>query len=158
MPLTAKGEEIKSAMEKQYGAEKGEEVFYASKNAGTITGVDAADAARPFGAADPVDCGDAARDQESMLHPPALLPEPDLEHPQQYPGASAPPELATDFAGLDVNGGITGGVIPQTWGTPEAPFAAGDALPTEVGLADIEMQNAGQWAQWGARPLGPDQK
>jgi len=55
MPLTAKGEEIKSAMEKQYGAEKGEEVFYASKNAGTITGVDAADAARPFGAADPVD-------------------------------------------------------------------------------------------------------
>jgi hypothetical protein len=42
MPLTHKGEEIKQAMEKQYGAEKGEEVFYASKNKGTITGVDAA--------------------------------------------------------------------------------------------------------------------
>lgn len=40
MPLTAKGEEIMSAMKKQYGTEKGEEVFYASKNAGTITGVD----------------------------------------------------------------------------------------------------------------------
>lgn len=40
MPLTEKGKEIKSAMEKQYGPEKGESVFYASKNKGTITGVD----------------------------------------------------------------------------------------------------------------------
>lgn len=40
MPLTEKGKEIKGAMEEQYGAEKGEEVFYASKNKGTITGVD----------------------------------------------------------------------------------------------------------------------
>lgn len=40
MPLTKKGQKIKSAMEKQYGAEKGEDVFYASKNKGTITGVD----------------------------------------------------------------------------------------------------------------------
>lgn len=40
MPLTEKGEKIKSAMAKQYGAEKGKEVFYASKNKGTITGVD----------------------------------------------------------------------------------------------------------------------
>lgn len=42
MPLTGKGEEIKSAMEKEYGPKKGEEVFYASKNAGTISGVDEA--------------------------------------------------------------------------------------------------------------------
>lgn len=41
MPLSEKGEKIKSAMEKQYGEEKGESVFYASKNKGTITGVDA---------------------------------------------------------------------------------------------------------------------
>ena len=40
MPLTAKGEKIKGAMEEKYGKEKGEEVFYASKNKGTITGVD----------------------------------------------------------------------------------------------------------------------
>ncbi|MGO9546583.1 MAG: hypothetical protein ACLPPF_17535 [Rhodomicrobium sp.] len=45
MPLTAKGEKIKSEMEAPeseggYGQEKGEQVFYASKNAGTIKGVD----------------------------------------------------------------------------------------------------------------------
>lgn len=39
MPLTEKGEEIKNNMEKQYGKEKGEKVFYASANKGTITGV-----------------------------------------------------------------------------------------------------------------------
>jgi len=40
MPLTAKGTKIKSAMESEYGKEKGERVFYASKNAGKISGVD----------------------------------------------------------------------------------------------------------------------
>jgi hypothetical protein len=40
MPLTEKGARIKSAMEKQYGKEKGEKVFYASKNKGKISGVD----------------------------------------------------------------------------------------------------------------------
>jgi hypothetical protein len=40
MPLTEKGEKIKGNMEKQYGAEKGESVFYASKNKGIISGVD----------------------------------------------------------------------------------------------------------------------
>jgi hypothetical protein len=43
MPLTEKGQKIKSAMVEKYGAKKGEEVFYASKNAGKITGVDRAD-------------------------------------------------------------------------------------------------------------------
>ena len=41
MPLTEKGETIKGAMAEEYGPEKGERVFYASKNKGTITGVDA---------------------------------------------------------------------------------------------------------------------
>jgi hypothetical protein len=40
VPLTTKGEEIESAMKKEYGAKKGEQVLYASKNAGTITGID----------------------------------------------------------------------------------------------------------------------
>ena len=39
MPLTAKGKKIKAAMKKEYGAKKGEEVFYASVNKGTIKGV-----------------------------------------------------------------------------------------------------------------------
>lgn len=40
MPLSEKGNEIEKAMEKTYGTTKGEQVFYASKNAGKITGVD----------------------------------------------------------------------------------------------------------------------
>ena len=40
MPLTSKGEEIKSALTKEYGAEKGEQVLYAGKNKGTFTGID----------------------------------------------------------------------------------------------------------------------
>jgi hypothetical protein len=40
MPLTQKGSTIMSAMKDQYGDKKGEQVFYASKNKGNITGVD----------------------------------------------------------------------------------------------------------------------
>ena len=40
MPLTKKGKKIKAAMKKQYGAKKGEQVFYASQQKGTITGTD----------------------------------------------------------------------------------------------------------------------
>ena len=43
MPLTAKGEKILSAMQKEYGEKKGKEVFYASKNKGLISGIDDAD-------------------------------------------------------------------------------------------------------------------
>jgi len=38
VPLTKKGTKIKSAMEKEYGKKKGDEVFYASQNKGTIKG------------------------------------------------------------------------------------------------------------------------
>lgn len=40
MPLTSKGRKILAAMKEKYGEKRGEEVFYASKNAGTIEGVD----------------------------------------------------------------------------------------------------------------------
>lgn len=40
MPLTKKGEKIMREMKKEYGSEKGESVFYASRNAGKIKGVD----------------------------------------------------------------------------------------------------------------------
>ena len=39
MPLTKKGKKIKAEMVKEYGKEKGEKVFYASENKGTIKGV-----------------------------------------------------------------------------------------------------------------------
>lgn len=39
-PLTDKGKEILASMKKEYGDEQGEKIFYASKNAGKITGVD----------------------------------------------------------------------------------------------------------------------
>jgi hypothetical protein len=38
MPLTKKGKKIKKEMQDQYGKGKGEQVFYASQNAGTISG------------------------------------------------------------------------------------------------------------------------
>lgn len=40
MPLTSKGKEIKAAMAKEYGPKKGQQVFYASANKGTIKGVE----------------------------------------------------------------------------------------------------------------------
>ena len=41
MPLTNKGSEILSSMRKTYGSEKkAKEVLYASRNTGTITGID----------------------------------------------------------------------------------------------------------------------
>jgi hypothetical protein len=40
MPLTKKGKKIKRAMQEHYGPEKGEQVFHASANKGTIEGVE----------------------------------------------------------------------------------------------------------------------
>lgn len=40
MPLTKKGKKIMSSMKKEYGAKKGESVFYATRNKGKIKGVD----------------------------------------------------------------------------------------------------------------------
>jgi hypothetical protein len=40
MPLTEKGQRILKEMKDEYGPEKGREVFYASLNKGTISGVE----------------------------------------------------------------------------------------------------------------------
>ena len=40
MPLTNKGKEIMRSMKKEYGPKRGERVFYASRNKGTISGVE----------------------------------------------------------------------------------------------------------------------
>lgn len=49
MPLTEKGKMILVAMKKQYGAKKGEQVFYASQQKGTITGTDIQNYAKRHG-------------------------------------------------------------------------------------------------------------
>ena len=38
MPLTSKGKKIRRAMRKNYGKKRGDRVFYASQNKGTIKG------------------------------------------------------------------------------------------------------------------------
>ena len=40
MPLTKKGKKIKKEMKEEYGKKKGEQVFHASANKGTIKGVE----------------------------------------------------------------------------------------------------------------------
>ena len=40
MPLTDKGKKIMKSMKKEYGKKKGEQIFYASKNKGTIKNVE----------------------------------------------------------------------------------------------------------------------
>ena len=42
MPLTNKGKKIMKSMKGQYGKKEGEKVFYASRNKGTIKGVERA--------------------------------------------------------------------------------------------------------------------
>lgn len=39
MPLSKKGQKIRTAMRKQYGTKRGDRVFYASANSGRIKGV-----------------------------------------------------------------------------------------------------------------------
>ena len=40
MPLTSKGKDIMQSMKRTYGGRKGEQVFYATRNAGKIEGVE----------------------------------------------------------------------------------------------------------------------
>jgi len=40
MPLSKKGTKIKKAMTESYGKKRGEQIFYASANKGTIKGVE----------------------------------------------------------------------------------------------------------------------
>lgn len=49
MPLNDKGQKIMASMKHEYGDKKGERVFYASRNKGTIKGVDPESSRRAFG-------------------------------------------------------------------------------------------------------------
>jgi hypothetical protein len=65
MPLNEKGRKILAAMRKKYG-ERAEQVFYSSKNAGTITGIDSAPEVFPKGR-DPEALLKAAEDELEAL-------------------------------------------------------------------------------------------
>lgn len=71
MPLTDKGQTILANMERQYGEKKGREVFYASRNKHTISGVDSATEQPPSGIPTPkvtlADCA-AAMDKLTKAH------------------------------------------------------------------------------------------
>lgn len=51
MPLTKKGKDIMQSMKRTYGGKKGEQVFYATRNAGKITGVEKTSSTKSTGAA-----------------------------------------------------------------------------------------------------------
>ena len=50
MPLTNKGKNIMESMKRTYGGKKGEQVFYATRNAGKITGVEKTETGKSSGA------------------------------------------------------------------------------------------------------------
>jgi hypothetical protein len=106
MPLTAKGEEILAQMKEQYGEEKGERVFYAAKNKGTITGVDAMKAR-----AKDVTQGRARDDGlPGIPHSNAEEPLPSVEAtptrtppaPSEKPGLNPPSGMAAPSTGLNM--------------------------------------------------------
>jgi hypothetical protein len=55
MPFTAKGSKIMANMEKEYGPEKAKRVFYASRNAGKISGVEKGKKAKGGGTQSPLE-------------------------------------------------------------------------------------------------------
>lgn len=166
MPLTPKGEKILSSMEETYGPEKAERVLYASQNAGTISGIDTAwHGGGPFG---------TMRDQANIGADPGL-PEPDLSHPQHYPGESAPPEPAVPsgppptpdqaaaagspvapspavpppFGGLATDQTqVYGGLAGGIQEQRWGQTQWGDGLPSGLTLGDIREDAEGWAAQW----------
>jgi hypothetical protein len=148
-PLTEKGRGIMAAMKKQYG-ERGEEIFYRSKNAGTITGVDMnADQTKPDDCEDASTMGVGGGDSPSDIGADPGVPPPEFNHPQQFPGTSAPPEKATGDIGFGMRdagpgyGGIVGGAIEQKWG---------DQMPPGMSLDQILDENQKYWDQWAPLP------
>jgi len=69
MPLTEKGRKIKAEMKDQYGPEKGEEVFHASRNKGTIEGVESNSSSNPNPLPPPERGGTPKRIGEDMGEP-----------------------------------------------------------------------------------------
>lgn len=66
MPLTKKGSKIMGAMMEEYGAKKGKKVFYASKNKGTIKGVEKKVHMSGMSEHMMVDCAQGKRNSKTM--------------------------------------------------------------------------------------------
>lgn len=152
MPLTDKGQKIMSAMTDRYGPERGKSVFYASRNKGTISGVDLARAmggaapkiqtraqalkiayetqrraARASGGVVPgYDVGGMVDPQQ--MPPPGMPPSPGVM-PQQMPG-SAPQGVAGPQMGPPpapgMNNAPAGSPAPAL-GLPQGQWASGVA-------------------------------
>ena len=110
MPLTEKGEKIKSAMTEEYGPEKGEEVFYASKNKGTISGVD--QSIPPEGGAMPTPTPTQSPSPPSAEKPVGILPS-TQPAPTNPVSVNAYKELPTGPTQLD---GPTNRLVPGDTG------------------------------------------
>jgi hypothetical protein len=117
MPLTNKGESILNSMRETYPSEaKAKEVFYASKNAHTISGVDAM-------------CRDADEIDDvgqSVLH--AV----DAEYPMpgQLPGIRINETGQSVLHAIDANGGgNSGAVISPTPELGQSAYQRGEAIP-----------------------------
>jgi hypothetical protein len=126
MPLTSKGEEVMSAMRKEYGSSKGEQVFYASKNKGTIAGVDAARADELNPLSDRVDALNSRAD---------TIADRDFEARRQDAVRSARSDISA------VNKVEAGKVNPAEAGRFSRPRERGDASnPTHEELAAAEKE------------------
>lgn len=126
MPLTAKGEEILGNMKEQYGAEKGEQVFHASKNKGTITGVDQNEG--------PDKPGPSAPDRPRRPGGPA----------DPSAGAAALPATGSDEQ--------LGSPFPQFKGDAAKAKELDGSLPTAVSHQDLAARSREMWERGAGRP------
>lgn len=78
MPLTPKGAKILANMKQEYGGKKGESVFYASANAGKISGVHHSNAENV-----------QAFDERALGETPPRIGNPLAGHPERYTNPSA---------------------------------------------------------------------
>lgn len=116
MPLTKKGNEIMSAMKSQYGDKKGESVFYASRNKGTISGVDRTHKAR----------GGSITGEGSMKKTPKGTKKADMTGAPNGQGTVSDKSVPakTDFPGK---------VVMEESKKPSAGFKRGGAVQTADG-------------------------
>src|SRR5262252_7645615 len=171
MPLTDKGQKILKSFKEQYGEEKGTSYFYASKNKGTISGVDTRDISsepevytpRPqpelTGVIPTEEAGYKTGDEE---------PEPDVATTEAYPtgntivGSENEPKAALEAA--DAAFGVLvgdqslkgwndrnrrfydqGGTMPNQ-GTTASPSMGGSAMPaagTSAATSSTPMRDEG---------------